>query len=42
MAVWDLQDYIRQHGGNPDDCDDKQDLVKHASDMRDKAKEQVN
>ena len=41
IAVWDLQDYIRQHGGNPDNCHDKQDLVKHASDMRDKAKEQV-
>ncbi len=32
---------MRQHGGNPDDCNEKHELVKKATDMRDKAKEQV-
>ncbi len=36
-----IQDHIRQRGGNPDDCNEKHELVKKASDMRDKAKEQV-
>ena len=36
-----IQDYVRQHGGNPDDCNEKHELVKKATEMRDKAKEQV-
>ena len=36
-----VQDYIRSHRGDPDDCGDKQDLVKKASEMRDKAKREV-
>ncbi|CAL5224264.1 g6922 [Coccomyxa viridis] len=40
LNIKQLQDHIRQHGGNPDDCNEKHELVKKASDMRDKAKEQ--
>ena len=35
------QDFIRKHGGDPDDCEEKKDLVERAAALHDKEKAKV-
>jgi hypothetical protein len=37
-----VQEYIRKHGGDPDDCDEKEDLIKKATELHDEEKKEVH
>ena len=36
-----LQEYIKDHGGDPDDCEEKRDLIEKATEIHDKQDKEV-